>query len=71
MINEWPLTPVERAVAQGVMRGETQHQTCERLGITRSRYRTHIRHMMDKTRAGSQIDLIEHLRRPRRESVLL
>jgi DNA-binding CsgD family transcriptional regulator len=56
------LTPDERQVAQAILRGESPKQTCSRLDIPRSRYKTHIQHLLHKTGSRGQVELVIKLR---------
>ena len=56
------LTHDERQVAQAILRGESPKQTCARLDIPTSRYKTHLRHMMHKTGSRGQVELVAKLR---------
>ncbi|MGA7615923.1 MAG: hypothetical protein WBX15_12170 [Thermoanaerobaculia bacterium] len=55
------LTPQERSVAQSLMRGESPQDTCVRLHIARSRYQTIVHHMLERTHAHSQVELVNRL----------
>jgi DNA-binding CsgD family transcriptional regulator len=58
------LTPIERAVVKGLLRGESPSSTCARLEIRRSEYRTHIVDAMRKTGVKSQVELVNQFVKP-------
>lgn len=56
------LTPDEREVARAILRGENPRETCARLDIPKSRYKTHIQHLLQKTGSHGQVELVSKLR---------
>jgi DNA-binding CsgD family transcriptional regulator len=58
------LTPIERAVVRGLLRGESPTTTCARLEIKRSQYRQHIVDVMRKSGAKNQVELVNHFVKP-------
>lgn len=61
MLRELGLTPAEMKVARSLLRGEGPNEACTRLGISESRYRTHVRHMLEKTNSRNRVELITRL----------
>jgi len=63
-LHRWfDLSPAEAAVATGLMRGRSIAELAAELAISRHTVRTHVKHILSKTRTSRQGELISVLLR--------
>jgi DNA-binding CsgD family transcriptional regulator len=58
------LTPSERAVLKGILRGEGIDETCSKLKIRPSQYKAHVARLMEKTHTRNQVELVNKVVNP-------
>lgn len=56
------LTPEEREVARGLVRGDSPEALCRKLRISENRMRTNVKHLLEKTATHKRSQLLERLR---------
>lgn len=61
----WPLTGRERELVTLMARGRSTAQICSVLGICRETFKTHLRHIYEKTGAHERVDLMLRVRKGR------
>ena len=54
----WPLTGRERELVTLMARGRSTAEICSLLGICRETFKTHLRHVYEKTGARGRVDLM-------------
>jgi DNA-binding CsgD family transcriptional regulator len=58
------LTPAERAVLKGILRGEGIDETCAKLHIRHSQYKSRVARLMEKTHTRNQVELVNKVVNP-------
>ncbi len=54
----WPLTRREREIVTLLSRGRHTAEICALLAISRETFKTHLKHLYEKTGAGNRVDLM-------------